>query len=181
MLPCLSTAIPIGNHCSELIPVPKNVPTVLTSAAGVIFRIALFPVSHINRLLLLSIESPIGRKKRALEPAPSASPLAYAFPANVVTTPPWVTFRMMKLSLSTTNTLPWLSTAIPDGLSNNAALPTPSVAPETCARPASVVTTQFVPVCVILRIVWFPPSPPSLMYSVPELSTATPYGQKNCA
>ena len=49
--------------------------------------------------------------------------------------------------------LPALSTATPFGLLNRAALPVPSELPQKPAAPPRVVTTQFVPTGVSLRIV----------------------------
>jgi hypothetical protein len=68
---------------------------------------------------------------------PSALPELPANPANVVTAPPDVIFRIVLLPLSATYTVPLLSTATPLGEKKRAALPLPSELP-IADTPASV-------------------------------------------
>jgi len=68
-------------------------------------------------------------------------------PANVVTTPDDVTFRIRLLLWSVTKTIPLVSTVTPIGQLNLAFVPVPSANP--AVPPAKVVT---IPVDVIFRI-----------------------------
>src|SRR4051812_4347658 len=93
---------------------------------------------------------PLGKLNLATLPTPSALPEENAAPANVVTTPPGMILRIVLLLESATYSVPVVSTVIPEGLANRAALPVPSTWPELPATPASVLTT---PAGVIVRIV----------------------------
>ena len=99
--------------------------------------------------MLLSTASPRGLLNCAALPVPSLLPFPSP-PASVVTTPAGVIVRILPTP-SATYTVPTLSTAIPWGELNRAALPVPSVPPAVFARPANVVT---LPTGVTLRIVW---------------------------
>ena len=93
-------------------------------------------------------------------------------PANVLTTPLGVTFRMQLFSASATSTLPPASTAMPIGKLNIAFVPVPS-AKSGSPFPASVDT---IPPGVTLRMRWPPVSPTK---TLPLESTATPRGRQN--
>src|SRR5439155_322489 len=123
--------------------------SVVTTPAGVTFRIVLLPLSATKTLPELSTATPEGRLNRAALPVPSSLPSSY-HPASFVTTPADVTSRIFLLSLSATKTFPALSTPTPQGRSNRAALPVPPPLPRFTASPASVVTT---PAGVTFRIV----------------------------
>src|SRR5947207_1614754 len=77
--------------------------------------------------------------------------------------------------MSATYTFPAASAATPDGLSNRASLPVPSLEPTCPAVPAIVLTA---PAAVILRIVLLFLS---ATYTLPAASIATPYGLSNRA
>ncbi len=90
MLSCASIAIPLGLLNVAAVPVPLAEPTVplpakvVTSPAGVIFLIALFPKSATNTFPLLSTHVAFGALKVALVPVPFANP-EVPEPANVLT------------------------------------------------------------------------------------------------
>src|SRR5437588_2663178 len=108
----------------------------------------------------LSVANPKGPAKRAalptpltLQQRPPARVLGFeGNPANVVTTPAGVIFRIVALTQSATYTFPPRSVPIPAGLLNRAAEPVPSALPvlKKPGVPARVVTA---PDGVILRIV----------------------------
>src|SRR5437016_963276 len=79
-----------------------------------------------------------GRWNRAALPVPSVTPATPASPANVLTTPAGVIFRIVKLLLSATKKFPALSIATSVGPLNSAALPVPSTLP-MLGTPANVV------------------------------------------
>src|SRR5262249_45434584 len=81
---------------------PANV---VTTPPGVIFRIVLCSESETWILSALSTATPIGRVNRAVLPTPSLVPFRPAFPANVVTTPSVVTFRMVLYQKSATKSM----------------------------------------------------------------------------
>ena len=62
-------------------------------------------------------------------------------PANVVTTPPGAIFRIVLFAESATYMFPELSTAMPWGLKNRAAVPVPLVEPVRDGAPATVPIT----------------------------------------
>ena len=98
-------------------PTPVDTPNALTNAvttpAGVIFRMSALPSSATKTLPAPSTATPQGLLRRAAAPVPSALPGEPAVPANVVTTPVAVIFRMVWLLVSATKTLSAPSTATP--------------------------------------------------------------------
>src|SRR5256885_2003838 len=116
-------------------------------------------------LPLPSTATPYGPLNVADAPGPSTEPATLgrpailltwpAAPANVETTPAEVILRMVEFVASTTKTLPLLSTATPVGKLNRAAVPVPSVEPNTPDVPAKVETT---PAGVTFLIVLLPAS-----------------------
>src|ERR1035437_2005956 len=78
---------------------------------------------------LVSTATPCGWLKRAPLPVPSALPLTPGDPAQVLTTPPAVIFRIVRLSVSVTYKMPVVSAATPQGLAKRAATPVPSALP----------------------------------------------------
>ena len=80
---------------------------------------------------------------------PSVELITPAAPANKVTTPPEVIFRIVLLCMSATYTLFAESTATPAGTQKFAAVPVPLFVPATLTSPASVETA---PAEVIFRI-----------------------------
>ena len=158
-LPTLSTATPYGASKLAAAPVPSALPTtpsvpasVVTTPAGVTWRMASLSLSATYTFPALSTATPSGRSKLAAGPVASALPTTPAVPASVVTTPAGVILRIVLFPSSATYTFPALSTAAPNGSLKLAAAPVPSALPVTPAVPASVVTT---PVEVTLRIVAF--------------------------
>src|ERR1019366_3318022 len=98
-LPALSTATPQGYLNRAALPVPSALPevparpaSVVTTPAGVTFRIVQLTSSATNMLPAPSTATPVGKLSRA------------ALPASVVTTPAGVTFRIVQLTASATNT-----------------------------------------------------------------------------
>src|SRR5215831_16058982 len=147
----MSVATPTGLlNCAA--PPPARV---VTTPAGVILRMVLFPESATYKFAAVSVATPAGPENAAAAPLPSALPETPAVPASVVTTPAGVILRIVLFPGSATYKFPAVSVATPAGPENAAAAPLPSALPKTPAVPASVVTT---PAGVILRIVWFPES-----------------------
>ena len=102
-----------------------------------------------------------------------------------MTTPSWVTFLIVLLSVSATYTLPLPPTATPVGWLNFACPPIPLLNPITPGVPASVDTT---PSGAIFRMVEMLPDaikfvlyPPSLTKMFPEASAAIPEQYPNFA
>ena len=87
---------------------------------------------------------PFGRVKRAAVPTPSTLPGSPILPANVVTTPSGVTFRMTWSAVSVMKNAPAESMTMYCGSpENRASAPVPSTAPAASpALPARVDTTQ---------------------------------------
>lgn len=82
-------------------PVTPAVPAkVVTTPALVILRIVPFPASATNTLPAASTTRPSGAPNNAAAPVPSAEPLIPGVPANVVTTPAGVAFRIVRLAVS---------------------------------------------------------------------------------
>ena len=100
---------------SALPELPALPARVVTTPAGVTFRIVWLSVSATYTLPALSTATPLG----IAEPRGAARAIGTAgvpgLPARVVTTPAGVTFRIVWLSVSATYTLPALSTATPEG------------------------------------------------------------------
>src|SRR5678815_2822562 len=100
----MSTAMPRGVLKRATVGKPSALPmfgrpaSVVTTAAGVILRIALLPASATKRLPDTSSATPVGLLKRAAEPVPLAEPAIGASPATVVTAAPDVIFRIVWLS-----------------------------------------------------------------------------------
>ena len=120
-LPEISTVKPYGPLKVAAIPCPSVLPDVihdpakvLTNPPGVILRILLPPVSATYTFPESSTAIPDGALNLAKMPCPSAMPEAVE-PANVLTNPPAVIFRISLFPTSATYILPDLSTAIPDG------------------------------------------------------------------
>jgi len=118
------------------------------------------------------VAMPYGVLKTAVGRNPSVAPGTPAVPTNVVTTPSGVILRMVWLNVSAMTKVPDASIAMPLGVLNLAAAPTPSAAP-WLRSPASAVTTP----CGVIRRTRFSSS----TYSVPEPSTATARGNKKRA
>ena len=147
--------------------------SVVTIPLGVILRMRLLRVSATYTAPVPSTATPEGRKKLAAVPCPSTRP-ENPEPARVVTFPVGVILRMRLLPVSATYTVPFPSTAAPEGERKLASVPFPSEK-EALPLPASVVTF---PLGVILRMRLFPVS---ATYTVPFPSTATPEGQRKLA
>src|SRR5207249_451929 len=75
---------------------------VVTTPAGVIVRIALFPLSPTRMLPAASTARPLGPLNRAALPVPSVLPKVPAKPASVVTTLAGVILRIELLKKSAT-------------------------------------------------------------------------------
>jgi hypothetical protein len=109
-----------------------------TMPAGVIIRRRLLSRSASYTMPELSTATPDGFQKLALAAAPSLAPTA-PDPATVVTTPLGAIARMRWFPVSTTYTVPSLSTARPVGAPKLALLPAPSLK-VAVPEPASVDT-----------------------------------------
>src|ERR1035438_8217569 len=129
---------------------PAQPATVVTAPPGVITRTVPLPESTSYSKPLVPIASALGEQNRGTPLVPSTLPVTPALPANVVTTPLLVAFRIVEFWESATYMLPVLSTATPDGPQNRAALFVPSALPYCGTLPASVVTT---PALVTVRMV----------------------------
>src|SRR5262252_7596117 len=114
---------------------------VLTTPAGVILRIALFPVSATYTLPLPSTATPRGLLNLGVPDALSTLPLEPATPARVVTVPSLAILRMVWLKVSATKALPEPSAATPSALLRRAAVRTPSTFPEPPRSPATKEST----------------------------------------
>jgi len=104
-LPALSTATPLGLLNRALLPVPFALPglparpaSVVTAPDGVTFRMVVS--SDTYTLPTLSTANLYGKLNRAELFVPFALPVLPASPANVVTTPAGVTFRITWLNVS---------------------------------------------------------------------------------
>jgi hypothetical protein len=83
--------------------------------------------------------------------------------------------RIVELPVSTTYTLPHLSTSMSCGLQKRATSPRPLVLPHTPGEPATVLT---LPLTSMRRTVWLPVS---AIHRLPHWSSATPFGLQNWA
>ena len=155
-LPAALTATPGGKLNRAVLPVPSMFPALprqtrerRNDAAGCNLpdRVIVGSATYRYRCCLLPFLE--GPESRGAARSVSASRRRPARPASVVTTPAAVIVRIVFLP-SATYTVPPLSTAIPSGKLNRAALPVPSLLPGLFARPANVVTS---PAAVTLRIV----------------------------
>ena len=174
-----SVPTPKGPLNEAAVPVPLVNPEtplpakVVTTPAGVILRIRLFPKSDTYKLPAASVSIPVGLLNEAAVPVPLALPET-PLPAKVVTTPAGVIIRIRSLPLSATYTFPAASVPNPKGSLNEAAVPVPLVLP-AIPLPAKVLTT---PAGVIIRIKLLPKSATK---TLPEGSVVIPIGLLNDA
>ena len=128
-LPCASTAAPFGPLNLADGPWPSRKPLVLpasfvTVPLGNTTRMTWLDVSHTYTVPEASTAMPDGPLNCAVLPTPSVDPAA-DLPANVVVLPMVSTLRIMLLAASATNATPPGPSAMPYGLLNEAAVPTP--------------------------------------------------------
>ncbi len=92
--------MPVPSALPEVPAVPASV---VTTPPGAIMRMVSLPVSATKMSPVVeSSAMPAGLLNDAAEPVPSALPAVPAVPANVVTTPAEVTWRMVSLPVSAT-------------------------------------------------------------------------------
>ena len=156
-LPALSTATPQDSRTARRCPcrprcrLPATPASVVTTPAGVTFRIVLLQVSATYTLPALSTATPSGWQNRAALPVPSALPEASRQPGQRRHHPAGrhladrVVAGVRHIDVARAVHRHAARTL------NRAARPVPSALPELPANPARVVTT---PAGVTFRIVW---------------------------
>ena len=135
-------AVPIPSVTPEA-PFPANVVTIPEGRTSLTRKLSLSPTYAFPAL---SRAMPAGPLNEAAVPRPSALE-ALPLPARVVTTPPGLILRTLRLLKSATNTFPAASSATDAAILKAAAVPTPSAKAPT-PLPARVVT---LPVGLIFR------------------------------
>src|SRR5512142_937758 len=141
--------MPLGELNQAALPTPSRLPRltaeparVVTTPSGVILRLVALPVSATYTFPATSTARPPGWLNRAFVPVPSWVPTAPVDPANVLTMPAGVIFRMVLSDESATKRLPALSAAMPTGYWRSPAPLTVSATASLVTEPAELLVTQ---------------------------------------